>query len=578
MNLNAFNLKYFISTLVTLLIFSTVFGQEFKEVKIGNQIWMSKNLNVDKFINGDKIAYASNPNQWLAFAEKKEPAWCYWEFDSKNSKYGKFYNGFVVIDKRYVAPLGWKLPSVKDFEELLDYLNVNKVDGFNMNRNKVASSKLRSSFDWDYENGTNSSGFSAFPYGEVRTDLENKKVEFINFGSNALFWSNEIFTENETIYILQLKSNSKVICCDGLVGDWYEQGHNIRLISDNLLVDRGITKNVSNNNNSQSSTNIGNDSKEATDYYESGRTKSFSNDYQGALIDFNIALQMGLVDSKLYLGIGFAEFKSNNFSSAIKNLSKSIDLESNKGAYLARASAYNSIKMFDEEIEDWSKVIELNNVKPFFDLSDAYCARGDAYFLSSKFSNAINDYSKAIELNPNNTIANNNLEIAKAKLKTWIDYFNSAEEKMLAEDYNGAIIDFSNSIQLNPNNSESYLYRSAVKCFLKNYKEALDDVNKSIQLNSNNNIAFKQRGEIKYYLNDFNGAIEDFSNAISLDKNDGAAYYNRGKTKISVGDYSGSLKDLSISIKLDPSNNLAYKLKEGLEKILNQSQQNNNRQ
>lgn len=578
MNLNAFNLKYFISTLVTLLIFSTVFGQEFKEVKIGNQIWMSKNLNVDKFRNGDKIAYASNPNQWLEFAQKKEPAWCYWEFDSKNSKYGKFYNGFVVIDKRYVAPLGWKVPSVKDFEELLDYLNVNKVDGFNMNRHKVASSKLRSQFDWVDENGTNDSGFSAFPYGSVQTDLENKKVKFINFGGRTFFWSNEIFTENETINGLALISNTQDFCCNGIMGNWYEHGSNIRLISDNIHVDRGITKNLTNYNNSQSSTNIGNDSKKATDYYESGRTKSFSDDYQGALIDFNIALQMGLVDSKLYLGIGFAEFQLNNFSSAIKNLSKSIDLESNKGAYLARASSYHSIKMFDEEIEDWSKVIELNNEKPFFDLSSVYCARGDAYILSSKFSNAINDYSKAIELNPNNKIANDNLEIAKGKLKTGDEYFNSGAIKFNSKNYGGAIVDYSNSIQLNPNDSESYLFRSVAKYYLNDFNGALDDVNKSIQLNSNNSKAFNHRGMIKFSLNDFNGAIQDFSNAISLDKDYSIAYYNRGKTKISTGDYSGSLKDLSISIKLDPSNNLAYKLKEGLEKILNQSQHNNNRQ
>jgi hypothetical protein len=36
-----------------------------KEVIIGKQIWMSKNLNVDKFKNGDIIPSAETEEDWL---------------------------------------------------------------------------------------------------------------------------------------------------------------------------------------------------------------------------------------------------------------------------------------------------------------------------------------------------------------------------------------------------------------------------------------------------------------------------------------------------------------------------------
>lgn len=38
--------------------FFYIFKSSFGEVKIGNQIWMTENLNVDKFRNGDPIVEA----------------------------------------------------------------------------------------------------------------------------------------------------------------------------------------------------------------------------------------------------------------------------------------------------------------------------------------------------------------------------------------------------------------------------------------------------------------------------------------------------------------------------------------
>jgi uncharacterized protein (TIGR02145 family) len=214
-------------------------SQTIKSIKIGNQTWAIENLNVEKFRNGDKIAYASNSNEWLAFFAAKEPAWCYWEFDSKNSKYGKFYNGYSAIDKRFIAPLGWKLPSEKDFIELMNYLeggpvSVNEeID----NIRKVASSKLRSQTEWIGLNGNNSSSFSAFPYGSVQTDPKNKKVSFINFGVESAFWSNELNFEGSFISMLQLIGNPQEFCCNGVVGNWIGHGCNIRLMREDNFVD-----------------------------------------------------------------------------------------------------------------------------------------------------------------------------------------------------------------------------------------------------------------------------------------------------------------------------------------------------
>lgn len=93
------------------------------EVTIGNQVWMIKNLNVDKFSNGDPILLAKTDEEWEKAGENGQPAWCYYENDPANGeKYGKLYNWFAVNDTRGLAPAGWHIPGDAEWETLEDVL------------------------------------------------------------------------------------------------------------------------------------------------------------------------------------------------------------------------------------------------------------------------------------------------------------------------------------------------------------------------------------------------------------------------------------------------------------------------
>lgn len=95
----------------------------YKEVIIGDQVWMTKNLNVDKFRNGDTIPEAKTNEEWNEAGEKGEPAWCYFDNLALNGTYyGKLYNWYAVNDNRGLAPEGWKIPSDNDWNVLIDYL------------------------------------------------------------------------------------------------------------------------------------------------------------------------------------------------------------------------------------------------------------------------------------------------------------------------------------------------------------------------------------------------------------------------------------------------------------------------
>ena len=142
---------------------------DFESIKIGEQEWMIKNLDVDRFRNGDLIPHIQNNSEWEKAGKNKQPAWCYYDNDPKNGMvYGRLYNWFAVTDERGLAPAGWQVPSRREWEILKEFL------GWEYGAYKMKS--RRGWNDWEYEeeykdgyiydgNGDNSSGFNGLPGG-----------------------------------------------------------------------------------------------------------------------------------------------------------------------------------------------------------------------------------------------------------------------------------------------------------------------------------------------------------------------------------------------------------------------------
>lgn len=96
---------------------------QYNSVKIGNQVWMSENLNVSTFRNGDPIPEAKTNEEWDRAGANKQPAWCYYNNDPRNgAKYGKLYNWFAINDPRGLAPEGWHVSNLDDWN-ILDLYN-----------------------------------------------------------------------------------------------------------------------------------------------------------------------------------------------------------------------------------------------------------------------------------------------------------------------------------------------------------------------------------------------------------------------------------------------------------------------
>jgi len=171
---------------------------KFESVRIGNQEWMTRNLNVDRFRNGDLIPHIESNEEWEEARRKGQPAWCYYNNDPENGKkYGKLYNWFAVSDPRGLAPEGFHVPTDEEWSILVKFLGEVTAG------NKMKSVDGWYSKDYYYEvlkienaNGDNSSGFNALPGG-----FRYFYSSFDYIGNSALFWS---ATESDNNYIFTL--------------------------------------------------------------------------------------------------------------------------------------------------------------------------------------------------------------------------------------------------------------------------------------------------------------------------------------------------------------------------------------
>jgi uncharacterized protein (TIGR02145 family) len=168
-----------------------------EEVKIGDQIWMAKNLDVTHFRNGDPITEARSIKDWEKAGKDKKPAWCYFENKAKNGlKIGKLYNWYAVKDARGLAPEGWRIPSVDDWSSLLETLGgekqaikkINKRAFFQglSNGSRRKFNYVPSAFD-DLESGSVWWSSSEFKDPFV-FDEESAYVFWINI-RNYILWS-----------------------------------------------------------------------------------------------------------------------------------------------------------------------------------------------------------------------------------------------------------------------------------------------------------------------------------------------------------------------------------------------------
>ena len=151
------------------------------------QSWMSRNLDVATYRNGDPIPHVTDPAVWGTLTTG---AYCYYNNDSTTyaATYGKLYNWYAVNDSRGLAPEGWHIPTDFEWTILDDCLGGNNIGA-------GGPMKEIGTTHWTTPNtgATNLSGFTGLPGG-----WRPNGGGFFNITNNGYWWSSteDISTTN----------------------------------------------------------------------------------------------------------------------------------------------------------------------------------------------------------------------------------------------------------------------------------------------------------------------------------------------------------------------------------------------
>lgn len=236
-------------------------------------------------------------------------------------------------------------------------------------------------------------------------------------------------------------------------------------------------------------------------YYFRGKAKHQLEDFRGAILDFNKAIEIKPFYPEAYMHRALAYLQLNENQKAMADYDKAIALDpNNDGIYNNRGIAKKSMKDYD---------------------------------------GAMADFNKALKINP----------------KSVNSLINRSLIKQIKDDKAGAVKDLNQVILIRPHYEQAYFLRGNARLDLKDYASAIKDFDVCLKLDPKYALAYTNRGVAKQRLGDSKGAIMDYNTALEIDPTIALAYKNRGLAKGQLN-RSGAEDDLATAVKLDPM--LAY--------------------
>ncbi len=272
----------------------------------------------------------------------------------------------------------------------------------------------------------------------------------------------------------------------------------------------------------------------AVELYNSGNQKLESNDFTGALADYDAALKISQ-DYRLHYQKGIVFVKQNKFAESIAPLLDAVKADANcdfcvntlAESYFQTGDYTNSIKYYETVAQIGSS--DDIKAKAKNRIGDCYEALGDAALKADKAAEAVGFYDKAIAINN----------------KSRTQYQKSAaliKDKKFEE----AVVPLQESIKLDPSCDNCYNNLGRVQLQLKNFEEAVKNFEKVLEVadnadkknKANEMLALAHTNIGNDFLKAKNNAkaIESYTKAVSYDNND-VAYLNLAKAYAETGQW-----------------------------------------
>jgi tetratricopeptide (TPR) repeat protein len=303
-------------------------------------------------------------------------------------------------------------------------------------------------------------------------------------------------------------------------------------------------------------------------YFYRAMVSENAGDLQGALLDYNIHLELDPTNKEGTFARGLLRYKLQLYDQAktdFKNLlflpkgeTKTIlyqrpSYQTGVSGILTEQSSQDDLIYFHlglvnlgsgeyiEAIQNFNQALKFDAFNPDYLLN-----RGKAKKMAGMIHSAEEDYLLALAIDPNHPLGHQLLgELASesGNLQKAEEYYTKSIEeepefilpykqrgyqRLIEREYKSALEDFEKVISLKPNDVETLLLRGNVLEKMENWELALRDYEKVIALEATHAKAYFGKGNIHYQNKEYEKANGSYTLAIYYQEDFGEAYYQRG--------------------------------------------------
>jgi uncharacterized protein (TIGR02145 family) len=162
-------------------------GHTYSVEQIGDQCWFTENLRTRIYNNNQSISEIQDNQAW---SDATSGAYSKYDNDDSNTnQYGYLYNWYA-INTGNLCPVGWKVPTDKDFKNLEDFTG--------MSRSELNSTGYRgiSTLTGDAIGPNGTTGWSG-DFGGIRVDGDG---QFRQLGNAGYYWTQSAFFSTKPRY------------------------------------------------------------------------------------------------------------------------------------------------------------------------------------------------------------------------------------------------------------------------------------------------------------------------------------------------------------------------------------------
>lgn len=211
----------------TLVTISDIDGNIYETVIIGTQVWLTENLKVIHYNNGDPILNVTDYTNW---SNLTSGAYCIYGNKVGNID-STLYNWYAVNDGRKICPKGWHVPSDDEWKTLEGNFDAKygvgsgEWDKWGL-RGYDAGRNMKSANGWLMNgNGKGLYGFNVPPNGNR---YMQDGMDFFDHGYSAWYWTSTESNNNTVIMRYLGYSQDKIARMEGIK----KSGFSVRCVKD----------------------------------------------------------------------------------------------------------------------------------------------------------------------------------------------------------------------------------------------------------------------------------------------------------------------------------------------------------